>query len=802
MNDVIFAIRAWRKSPMFAFVAVLTLALGVGANTAIFSAVKAVLLNQLPYQDPERLVTIAESDGHTPRPITVDFTTTHDLRERSHSFEHMTLYRYWSSALVEQDHPELLNGMRVGHDYFDMLGVKMEHGRTFLREEDRGDRWHVLILSHGLWVRRFGGDPAVIGRQVRMNESSFTIIGVLPENFRPPGGSGSDMFTPLGYDLGAPSSGRGNQHLRLMGRMKTGVSVPAAQAELNAVMHGILAEHPKDYKAKQQVVVAPLRDLFVGKVKSALWILLGAVGLVLLIACANVANLLLARATGRARELALRAALGAERRRLVRQLLIENLVLALAGGLLGIALAVAGTRAIEETGPRDIPRLNEIGIDLTVLAFAFGATLATGLLFGLAPALRASRVDLNEALKDAGKSTSGPSRGNLRNALVTAELALAFVLVVSAGLLGKSFLNLMNVDAGYDPHHVLTLGAYVYGERYQKPEVELTLYNQVMERLRSVPGVEGSAMVSTLPLGGFDRRNFHIQDRPLANSAEAPSADSYSVSPGYFQVMKIPLKRGRLFTNADRGGAERVAIISESTARRLFAGREALGRFVQYGGPDEKKPWLRIVGIVGDVRQYGLDREPNLELYIAQAQDTAFGYSMVVRTTGDPRLMEGAVRAAFAAADPTQPVYNVKPLEEYLRSTLAERTFTLSLLALFGALALGLAAVGTYGVISYTASLRTREVGIRMALGARRGDVLGMVLRQGLALTVVGLGVGFVASLALTRLLSTLLYEVRPGDLGTSIAVTVLLGLVALAATYLPARRASRVDPMVSLRHE
>jgi putative ABC transport system permease protein len=349
---------------------------------------------------------------------------------------------------------------------------------------------------------------------------------------------------------------------------------------------------------------------------------------------------------------------------------------------------------------------------------------------------------------------------------------------------------------------VLTLGAYVYGERYQKPEVELALYNQVMERLRSVPGIEGSAMVSTLPLGSFDRRNFHIQDRPLANTAEAPAADTYSVSPGYFSVMRIPLKRGRLFTDADRGGAEGVAIISESTARRLFAGREALGRFVQYGGPDQKRPWLRIVGIVGDIHQYGLDRAPNLELYIAQAQDTAFGYSMVVRTTGDPRRMEAAVRAAFAAADPTQPVYNVKPLEEYLRSTLAERSFTLWLLALFGALALGLAAVGTYGVISYTASLRTREVGIRMALGARRGDVLGMVLRQGLALTAGGLALGLIASLALTRLLSTLLFEVRPGDLGTSAAVALLLAAVALAASYLPARRASRIDPMISLRHE
>jgi putative ABC transport system permease protein len=374
--------------------------------------------------------------------------------------------------------------------------------------------------------------------------------------------------------------------------------------------------------------------------------------------------------------------------------------------------------------------------------------------------------------------------------------------VVGAGLLGKSFLKLMNVDAGYDPHHVLTLNAYVYGQRYQKPENEIALYNQVMERLRGIPGIEGSAMVSTLPLANFDRRGLHIQDRPRVNESDGPAADTYSITPSYFRVMRIPLKRGRLFTDQDRAGAESVAIVSESCARRAFPGEEALGRHIQLGGRDEKKPWLTIVGIVGEVRQYGLDRESNMEAYIALAQDTGFSYSMVLRTTGDPALMAGVVREAFATADKTQPVYNVKPLEEYLSSTLAERSFTLALLALFGGLALGLAAVGTYGVISYTASLRTREVGIRMALGARRADVLGMVLRQGLALTGAGLALGLAASLALTRLLGSLLFEVKPGDVSTSAVVALVLAAVALAASYLPARRASRVDPMVSLRHD
>ncbi|HEV8144832.1 MAG TPA: ABC transporter permease [Bryobacteraceae bacterium] len=803
MNDVIFAIRAWRKSPMFALVAVVTLALGVGANTAIFSAVKAVLLNQLPYSHPERIVAVASNDADNPRPITVDFTTTHDWRERSHSFEHLSLYRGFSAALNDQGDPELINGMRVGYDYFDLLGVAVARGRNFEAGEDSPERARILILSHGLWLRRFGGDPAVLGRKVRLNEATYTIVGVLPAGFRPPGEFGqSEMFAPLDYRVGGPSSCRGCQHLRLYGLLKPGVSAAAAQQELRAVMNGIKAEHPKDYSATATVTVTPLRDQIIGRVQTAMWVLLGAVGLVLLIACANVANLLLARATGRARELALRAALGAERKRLVRQLLVENMVLAFTGGLLGLALAVVGTRALVTLGPRDIPRLGEIQIDFTVLAFAFAATLVTGLLFGLAPALRASRVDLNEALKDAGKSTSGRAGGNWRNVLVAAELALAFVLVAGAGLMGKSFLRLMNVDAGYDPHNVLTCGAYVYGQRYQKAEAELALYDQVMDRLRATPGVESVAMVSTLPLASFDRRGFHIQDRPLTNTSDAPSADAYSVSPEYFRVLRIPVKRGRTFTDQDRIGSERVAVISESCARRMWPGEEALGRYIQLGGRDEKKPWLRIVGIVGDIRQYGLDQPSNMEAYIAEAQDNTFAFNMVLRTSGDPRWMERTVREAFASVDKTQPVFNVRPLEDYLRSTLAERSFTLWLLGLFGALALLLAAVGTYGVISYTASLRVREMGIRLALGARRADVLTLVLRQGLLLTAVGLAAGLAASVALSRLLSTLLFEVRPGDIGTSAAVAGLLGLVALGATYLPARRAARVDPMISLRHE
>jgi putative ABC transport system permease protein len=437
-----------------------------------------------------------------------------------------------------------------------------------------------------------------------------------------------------------------------------------------------------------------------------------------------------------------------------------------------------------------------------VLLFGLASSLLTGLLFGLVPALRASRVDLTDALKDGGKSTEGRSRHGLRNLLVTAELALAFVLVVGAGLLGKSFLRLMNVDAGYDPHNVLTLNTYVYGSRYQKPEAELSFYQQVMDRLRATPGIESVAMVSTLPLGNFDRRGFHIQDRKLLNDSDAPSVDAYSVSPDYFRVMRIALRRGRLFTGQDSPGAMKVALVSESCVRSQFPNVDPIGKHIQLGGRHDDRPWATIVGVVADVRQYGLDRPSSMEAYIAQAQDLSFGYSLAARTTVDPQKLERAARAAFLAVDKTQPVFNVRPMEAYLAETLAERTFTLTLLAIFGALAMTLAAVGIYGVISYAVTLRTREVGIRMALGAERRDVLAMVLRQGLKLVGAGLATGFAASLVLTRFLATLLFEVRPIDLATSLAVALALAIVALAASYIPARRAATVDPMVALRWE
>jgi putative ABC transport system permease protein len=801
-HDLRYALRSLRQSPAFTATAVLSLALGIGGNTAVFTVVRGVLLKPLAYANPGGLVKISEGSPDGPHNVTVDFTTTSDLRARNRTMQSLSLFRDSSGAVAGSGEPEVIQGLRVNYDYFDTLGIKMALGRAFLPEEDRPETRRELILTYNLWMRRYAGDPHILGRSIRLTDASFTVVGVLPRDFRPLAEDYilPEMYTPLGYALNQPSACRGCQHLQLIGRLKPGVTVDQARADLNAVLRNVVREHPKDYAGDTTILITPLRDYLVAGVDRAMWVLLGAVALVLLIACANVANLVLARATVRAREMAVRAALGAGRLRLVRQLVLECLLLAGAGSLLGLLLASWATSALVNFAARQLPRAGEIRVDAPVLWFTLAASLLSVMLAGILPALRSSRVDLAESLKDMGRSTEGRSRHGLRRLLVTAELALAFTLVMGAGLLGKSFLRLTGVNPGYDPHNVLTLATYVYGERYQKPAAELNYYEQVMDRLRATPGIESAAMVSTLPLASFDRRSFHIQDRPLANASAAPAADAYSVSPEYFRVMRIPLRRGRYFNAGDRAGASKVALISESCARSQFPHEDPIGKHIQLGGRHDDKEWLTIVGIVGDVRQYGLDRPSTMEAYLTQAQDLSFGYNLVTRTTTDPLRLEKAVRAAFFAVDPTQPVYQVHPLEDYLSDTLAARTFTLALLALFGLLALALAAIGIYGVISYAVSLRTREVGIRMALGARQSTVLAMVLRQGLALAGLGIAFGICASLALTRFLASLLYEVQPADSATSLATALGLAALALCATYLPARRAARIDPIAALR--
>jgi hypothetical protein len=526
-GDLRYASRVLRKSPAFALTAVVTLALGIGANTAIFSAVKAVLLNQLPYRDPARLAKLGEADSGETTASTIGYATPYDWRRLSHSFESMSLYRTAAGAIVERGEPELLNGLRVNYDFFDTLGIRPQIGRGFLPEEDRPGRRFEVILAHGLWLRRFGGDPKVVGRVIRLSDASFTVVGVLPASFRPleiEGFGAPEIFEPLGYALTDPFACRDCQHLQLIARLKPGVPAERVHAELNTIMADLVRQYPGSYPPQAKVAFEPLRDHLVGSVGTALWVLMGAVGFVLLIACVNVANLMLARAAGRAKEMALRAALGAARWRLIRQLLTESLLLAVAGGIAGVLLGWWCTSRLAAIAPREMPRLNEIHMDATVLWFALAVSLFTGVLFGLMPALRSAGADANDSLKESGKSTGSRSRRGLRDLLVMGELALAFVLAVGAGLLGKSLLRLMNVDPGFDPHHVLTLKTYVYGARYRQPEAELGYYEQVFARLRATPGIESVAMTSLLPMTDFQRRPI-LRDAGLfprhANSAEA-----------------------------------------------------------------------------------------------------------------------------------------------------------------------------------------------------------------------------------------------------------------------------------------
>ena len=806
MNDLYVSIRGLRKSLGFSSVALITLALGIGLNTAMFSVVKAVLLNQLPYQESGRLVALAEADTPGEHPETIGYATAYDWRRLSGSFESLSLYRDATGVTAGNGEPQLLQALRVNYDFFDTLKAPIQLGRNFFPEEDRPDNRHEVILSDAIWRGKFGADPGIVGQKIRISDTPFLVVGVLAPHVRAlkiPGSVGtSELFMPLGYDLSLPYACRDCQHLHLIGRLKPGVSVTQAHAELKTIMSNLVRQYPASYPPNATVALEPLHDYVVGNIGAALWILLGAVGFVLLIACANVANLMLTRALGRTREIALRAALGAGRTRLIRQLLVESMLLAFAGGLAGVFLAWWSTALLVALGPREIPRLDELRIDSAVLLFSLAATVLTGLLFGLLPAFRASRVDLNEALKHVGRATSGPAQNAPRNLLVVAEIALAFVMVAGAVLLGKSFVHLLNVDPGFDSREVLTLTTYLYGARYQKTDAKLGYYYQVIDRVRSTAGVESVAMTSQLPLVDFDRYGFHTRDRRPAVASDVPSADTYSVSPGYFEVMRIHLRRGRLFTSADAGNAPPVAIVSEACAREQFGGTDAIGKQIQLGGRDDKKPWATIVGVVGDIHQTGLDIRPNIAAYIPMAQNSSFTYSLVVRTKVDPTSVEKAIRAAILAVDPAMPVYRVQPLENYLASSLAQRKFTVRLIGFFGALALVLAAVGVYGVIAYTVTLRTREVGIRMALGAKNSDVLLAILTTGARLTAVGLAVGFLVSLAVTRLLASLLFEVRTFDWAASLEVAVVLAFVSLLASYLPARRAANADPLAALRFE
>ncbi|MFL5578190.1 MAG: ABC transporter permease [Gemmatimonadaceae bacterium] len=803
LQDLRFAARGLLRRPGFTAAVVATLALGIGANAAIFSVVNAVLLRPLPYGDPDRLVMVwgrYPDFGRTGTSLP-DFT---DWRAgTTGSFAEMAAWHGTLFNLTGQGEPEQLRADRVSANFFPALGVRPALGRGFLPEEEKvGGDDDVVVLSHALWQRRFAGDPRVVGQSIDLSGRKYTVVGVAPRGFR--FFQDVDLWAPLRADTATMMAQRRSEYMNVFGRLRPGVSVERARADLAAVEKRLAAEYPQTNAALQTEVLSMKEDL-VQAVRPALLVFSAAVGLVLLIACANVANLLLARAAAREREVAVRVALGAGRGRLVRQLLTESVLTALLGGAVGLLLAVWGVSALRAASPAGLlPRLGEVRIDPSVIAFALVLAVATGFLFGLAPALRLAGGALHDALKEGSRGASGGAVTRFRNALVLGEVAVAVVLLVGAGLLIRSFERLNRVDPGFQPANVLSYGVVLPRAKYGEIDEVPAVYARLLERTRGIPGVRAAAASGNLPMQGSGYVTFAIEGGPeRTQGQQTEDLQPFVVTPDYFRVLGIPLRRGRLIEARDVAGAPRVAVINEEMARRYFAGRDPLGLRVTFGDPaDTAAAWYTVVGVVGDVAQEGLTARPYAQLYRALDQVPQRSVWISMRTAGDPMAVAGAARAALGAVDPQLPLNDLRTMEDRIAQDIARPRVSVALLACFSAVALVLAAIGIYGVVAYTVAQRTREIGIRMALGARPDGVLRLVLRQGLAPVAAGVGVGLAASLAATRVMHSLLYGVSATDPLTFVAVALFLGAVALAATWLPARRATRVDPLAALRYE
>jgi putative ABC transport system permease protein len=810
-QDLRYAVRMLAKKPGFTAIAVLTLALGIGANTAIFSVVNTVLLRALPFPHPERLVMLWEKDKDGTTNNT-SFATYVDWRNQSHSLEHVAAISYWFPTIVGQDHAEKLEGLRVSTSFFSVLGVKPAIGRDFETREDERGNHHVVILSHGLWARKFGSDPGIAGKPITMDGVVYVVVGVMPEGFeslfstnreRP-----AEIWAPLAYNATLPWACRTCRHLRAVARLNAGVSLAQAGAEMNTISHDLFVQYPHDYSA-EGVVMTPLHEQLVGDVRPALFALLGAVGFVLLIACGNVANLLLGLAAQRRREVAIRSALGSSRWRLIRQLLTESVLLAMLGGAAGLLFAVWGVDFLVSLAPSNLPRLDQIHLDSQVLAYTLGLCLLTGVIFGMAPALQIFRLDPNESLKEGGRQMGASERRPLRSALVVSGVALALMLLIGSGLMLRSVSKLLAVNPGFDSEKLLTMEVDFTGSGYREDVpcaagpclAAQNFYRQALERIQTLPGVEAAGVVSQLPLGGnMDRYGMHVEGKLSPNPEDDPSADRYAVSLDYLRAMRIPVLRGRSFNEQDRADSPAVALISETFARRIWSHEDPLGHRIKMGDP--QGPWRTIVGVVGDVRHTGLDAPSAMQIYLPHSQWLDSSTVLAVRTKGDPGSLAGAVRDAIWSVDKNQPISKVATMDRVIATSMAQRRFAMTLFSIFAGLALVLAAVGLYGVLAHNVSTRTNELGVRIALGAQKGDILRLVVRQGLLLTAMGIAIGVAGALALTRFLASQLFGVTPTDPVTFAGVPMLLAAVALLACYIPARRATRVDPMVALRYE
>ncbi len=800
-QDLHYGARMLLKKPGFTFVAVLTLALGIGANTAIFSVVNAVLLRPLGYKEPERLVTLSHSYPKLNLIAPVSVAGYFDYKSQSTVFEDVTAFYNSNFNLVDQGAPERIQGRLVTTSFFPLLGFDAAQGRTFLKEEDEPGRNRVVVISNGLWQRRFGSDPKLIGKTITLNNESHTVIGVMPASFQ---FSKDELWTPLAFtpEQLAPNQ-RGNEYLGMIGHLKPGVTLEQAQAEMNTIVKRVVANDPDSYPPDGTwwVPVKFLHEQMVGDIRPALLVLLGAVSFLLLIACSNVANLMLARATARCKEIAIRTALGASRLRLIRQLLTESVLLALLGGGVGLLLANWGVDLLMALNPDNIPRAREIGIDGRVLGFTLGVSLLTGIIFGLWPALQASKTDLTGTLKEGGRtSASGFRLRSARSLLVVSEVAIALVLLIGAGLLIKSFARLLDVNPGFETQNLLTMQISLPATKYREPPQVRTFYRQLVEQIKILPGVESVGAVSNLPLSGsVTSGSFQIEGRPVPPGTAAPHSDRRAATSDYLQTMKIPLLKGRHFTDRDNAEAPLVAIIDETMARLYWPNEDPVGKRLSFQNVNQ---WREIVGVVGPVKHKALDADLRGQLYYPHAQSAQGSMYLVVRTATNPMSLASAVQNAVRTIDKDQPVYNVRTMQEIFSNSVAQRRFSMLLLGIFAAVALVLAAVGLYGVMAYSVTQRTHEIGVRMALGAQPDDVLKMVLGQGAVLALVGVTIGLIAAFALTRVMLSLLFGVSATDTVTFVSISLLLTVVALLASYIPARRATKVDPMVALRYE
>jgi putative ABC transport system permease protein len=804
MQDVRYGARILRRAPGFTLAAVLTLGIGIGANTAIFTVFDAVLLRPLPFSDPDRLVTVGdrEVDGGSSN---VGYLTVAEWRERSRTFEAFALMRSWQPTLFVNGEAERLPAVRVSWNYFDMMGVRPQLGRSFTADEDRPEKWRVLMLSDALWRRRFAADPAVIDRTVVMNDREYRIVGVLPPSFEPLDAAKyyapAEVWAPVGYDATTRDACRSCRHLRAFGRLKPGVTIDEAAAEMNAIREQQRREGPNEYE-EGSIAVVPLAEAITGDVRFGLQVLLAAVGFVLLISCANVASLLIARSVARQRELVLRTVLGAGRSRIVRQLLTESTMLSAIGGLLGVALAMFAVRSLALVAPVELPRLDSVTVDGRVMSFVAGLTILSGLLFGIAPAFRAGRSSAQQALAiDSRTSAGAPSR--TRDVLVVIDLALAMVLLAGAGLMLRTVAELTRADPGFDSRRVLSLQFSLVGKAYAEDSAVLAFQDAFLERARSLPGVESVALAGQIPFGGnFDCRGFHAKGRMKSNTVDDPCIQNYGITPEYLRVMGIPLRSGRFFDERDSAKGQPVLVISEGTARAVWGDADPLGSEVRVGGADEG-PWRTVIGVVGDTHHDDLTGELIPAMYMPETQFTdSYLVAVVKASTSDPEALVTPLKDVLRRLDPTVPVYDVATLETLVDKAGAQHVFIMRLLTGFAGVAVLLASIGLYGVVSYTVAHRSRELGIRVALGARRGDVVRVVLSRGLVLLLVGLGAGLAAAVVATRYLGALVFRVNPMDPATLTSAVLLLCGVAVLAHLPPLRRALRVDPVVALRQE